>query len=320
MKPTFWKSIIIVAGVCVGAFAAYAAPLKRADVAADPVWLLHLDFDGFRPTTIGQYILAEMDKPEAKARLAVFQSMFSVDLRTQLHGATLYGTTAKPEDGVLIIYADFDADRLITFAKAMQDHQTIEHNKHVIHNWLNDGKKNKEGEPSRVYATIQGRRVIFGQRESAVTKALDVLDGTTSSLTIGNAFSGVGLPGNPNFIEGAARKMDLRDSDPKASILKFSKNVELALGEKDKQFQGRLTLEADNEEVAGHLLSIAQGVLALMKFDNSKPETVKFANSLNISQDGAHVVGSITLPASQVVEMMKEGAEQKAKEKKETKE
>jgi hypothetical protein len=322
MKPNFWKSLLAAVGICASALVATAAPLHRADIASDPTWLLHLDFDGLRPTAIGKFILSEMDKPEAKARLAVLQSIISVDLRTGLHGATLYGVSSKPEEGVLIVYADFEEDRLVNLAKAATDHQSVEHNKHTIHNWMGDSKKDKDkdkpDEPHRIYAAIAGKRVIFGQRESSVAAALDVLDGSASNLGSGSAFADLGASNTPNFIEGAARKMDLKDSDPKAAMLKFSKSLELAVGQKEQQLQGKLTLEADNEEVAGHMLAIAQGLVALMKFDTSKPEMLKFANALAITQDGPRVVGSITLPANEVVEMMKEGAERKAKEKKES--
>ena len=89
---------IILLGACLLASSGptRAATLQRGDVSADPAWLLHLDCDGLRPTAIGQYLLAEMDKPEAKAKLDAFESIFKFDLRTQLHGITLYGSSPVP--------------------------------------------------------------------------------------------------------------------------------------------------------------------------------------------------------------------------------
>src|SRR5881394_2658 len=51
-------------------FTALAGPLQRADLPAEPVWVVHVDVDGLRPTTIGQFIFGEMEKPEAQAKLA----------------------------------------------------------------------------------------------------------------------------------------------------------------------------------------------------------------------------------------------------------
>ena len=118
MKQNLLKLTLCAACLCAGGLLARAAGLQRADVIADPVWLLHLDCDALRTNALGQFVLAQMDKPEAKARLASFQTIFGFDLRSQVHGVTLYGSSQKPADSVLIIYADFDADRLMTLAKA----------------------------------------------------------------------------------------------------------------------------------------------------------------------------------------------------------
>ena len=113
-----------------------AVPLQKADVPADPMWLLHLDFDRLRPTTVGQYILSELEKPAAQAKLAAFQALFKFDLRTQLHGLTVYGLPDAPDKGVLLVYADFDAEHLATLAKAANDYQSAAHKQHTIHSWI----------------------------------------------------------------------------------------------------------------------------------------------------------------------------------------
>ena len=188
MKQNKWKFALCAAGVCASGFLAHAAPLQRADVIADPAWVLHLDCDALRPTAVGQYILSEMDKPEAEAKLLAFQSIFNLDLRSQIHGLTLYGSTAVPEDGLLLVYADFDPVRLVTLAKAANRYQSSMHNRHAIHSWIGESKQGKNGVKPRVYAAMQGSRVIFGQREDRVGQALDVLDGVMASMAKGNAF------------------------------------------------------------------------------------------------------------------------------------
>src|SRR5262249_52752656 len=152
------------------------------EVAGQPAWLVHVDFDALRPTTLGKLILAEMDKPEAQSKLEAFQSVASVDVRTQLHGATLYGAAASPEAAVLMLYSDFDSDRLVSLAQAAQDSQETKHKDHTIYNWIDDKKKANNGVRPRIYAAIHGKRVLFGQREDSVAKALDVLDGTAANL------------------------------------------------------------------------------------------------------------------------------------------
>src|SRR5438132_150999 len=57
------------------AIIASAGPLQLTDVPADPAWVVHIDCDGLRSTSIGQYLLSEMDKPQAQAKLGAIQAM-----------------------------------------------------------------------------------------------------------------------------------------------------------------------------------------------------------------------------------------------------
>src|SRR3954464_8825215 len=100
MKMNFLKVTLFACCLVAGGFTLPATQLQRADVAANSIWVLHINCDTLRPTAIGKYILAELEKPEAQAKLAVFQNVFSFDLRTQLHGLTLYSGGSTPQDGV----------------------------------------------------------------------------------------------------------------------------------------------------------------------------------------------------------------------------
>jgi hypothetical protein len=315
MSMNHWKTTLAAGCVLAAAFATVAAPLHRADVPASPAWLAHVDFDGLRPTAIGQYILSEMNKPEAKAKLAAFQAIVSLDLRTQLHGATVYSAGTAPEDGVLLIYADFDADRLVTLAKAAHDSQNNNYKEHVIYNWIDDKKKARNGVKPRVYAAIDGARVVFGQREERVAQALDVLGGVTPNLASTAALPEMGAAGDTSFLEAAANRFELLSGDPNAALFRLSKQARLQLSEAEGQLSGVLSLEAKDEEVAGHMASVAQGLIALMKLHQEKPETVKLAQDLTLKQDGSRLTVSLSMPATEAVEIMKADAARKAQKK-----
>ena len=303
MKTNILKGILLASGLATASV--FAAPLKRADAPADPAWIAHVDCDALRPTTIGQYILTETEKPEAQNKLIAFQAMCGVDLRKQLHGVTLYSAGTASEDGVLVLYADFDADRLSALAKGAKDYQSTEHNKHTISNWIDEQKRAKDGVRPRTYASIAGNRVIFGQREACVAAALDVIDGTTPSLATSKALPQLGAGDSGNFIQAAARKMDFPNSDPNAAILKMSKLARLQVGETNQQLSATLSLEAKDEEVATQIAQIAQGLLALAKMQSDKPEFVKLGNALALKQDAANVALTLALPANDVIEFFK---------------
>jgi len=315
MKINHWKATLAAGCLVAAAFTTSAAPLRRADVAANPAWIAHVDFDALRPTAIGQHILGEMNKPEAQAKLAAFQAVVNLDLRTQIHGATIYDAGAAPEDGVLLVYADFDADRLVTLAKAANDSQNNTYKQHVIYNWIDDKKKAKNGVKPRVYAAIAGARVVFGQREDRVAQALDVLDGATPSLATSTLLPELGAAGDVSFIEAAASRFDLPSADPNAAMFRLSKQGRLQLADAQGRINGVLSLEAKDDEVAGHIASIAQGLISLLKLQQDKPESAKFAQALTLKQEGPRVTISLDMPATDVVELMKADAARKAEKK-----
>ncbi|MCX6923430.1 MAG: hypothetical protein NT154_09525 [Verrucomicrobia bacterium] len=312
-----FKLSLCACGLVVAAASVQSTPLKRTDVPAEPIWVLHVDCDGMRPTAIGQFLLAEMDKPEAQAKFAAFQTIFNFDPRKQLHGLTLYSTGKAPEDGVLLVYADFDPERLVTMAKAAKDYQSTTYKQHVIQNWIDDKKKARNGVRPRVYAAIQGGRiVVFAQQEARVAQALDVLDQNAPNLAGSTLFAGLGTGDTTSYIQAAGRKMDIPDSAPNAAMLRLAKMARFQVGEAKGQVRAMLNLEADTEEVAQQMVSVGQGLLALMKLQQNNPGSVKLAEALSLKQDGAGVTASLAIPTADVIELMKADAARKAAQKK----
>ncbi len=307
---TLQKTTILTACVAVCALCAFAGPLQRSDIPADPAWLLHADFDALRPTVVGQYILAEMNKPENQNKISAFQGLFKFDLRTQLHGATLYSTGPSPQDAVALVYAGFDAAHLTTLANAAPDSKNAKYKKHVIYNWIDEKKAPRNGVKPRTYAAIAGTRVIFGQREETVQQALDVIDRTVPNLGKTGNYPGLGSPGDVSFLAGGARKIPVPASDPNAAILKMSKSVRLQIAEKDEKVSANLTLEATDADRATQMTTVAQGLVAMLKLQQ-RPEAVKLADAIALKQEGNSIILKLALPSDELISMMKAGAARK---------
>lgn len=284
---------------------ASAAPLKRSDVPAQPAWVVHVDCDGLRQTQLGQFLLGEMRKPEAQAKFAAFQVIYSFDPRQDLRGLTLYNTGTDSQDGVLIVYASFDPQRLVTLVNAAKDYQSTTYRGLVIHSWIDEKKKDQP----RVYAGIYGDRVIFGQRESAVSAALEIILGAPNLATSG-AFNQLG--DGSAYIQAAARKFELPASAPHSAVLRMCKTVRFELGENQQAVNAALALETGSEEVAGHVASVAQGLLSLIKLRTDQPGAVRLAQATKISQDGVIVAGRAALASSEIIEFLKVEAAKKA--------
>jgi len=289
---------------------AFAASIDQKDVAASPAILAHLDCDALRTSAVGQSILSQSDVQD---KLAAVAALFNFDFRTQLHGLTVYTTDAHPKDGVLIVYADFDPNRLITLAKAASGFSSTTNGSHVIYSWLGDKKKSKDSEPPRVFGAISGHRVIFGQGESQLTEALDVIDGKAPSLSGKNLLPETDS-GESILAEAVVLKFDFDTADQNAAIFKMSKSVRLKLGEVGSNMAATLRFEAKDSNTAIQISAVAQGLLAILKLQQSDPNALKLANAIAIKQDGAAVTLTLSTPSSDLIDMIKEG-QKKAAEK-----
>jgi hypothetical protein len=313
MNVNLLVTALFACGLAAAGLPAFAGPLQRADVAAEPAWIVHLDCDSLRPTAIGQYLLAEMEKPEAKAKLAEVQTMFGFDPRKQLHGLTLYSTGKAPEDGVLLVYGDFDAERLITMAKAAQDYQATPYKQHTIHNWIDDKKKPVKGVQPRVYAALErGHILVFAQQEARLAQALDVLDRASANLAASGVFPQLAASDKDSIIQAAARKLDIPDSTPNAAILRLAKAASLQVSAGQGQLRATLNLETNDPDVAQQMATVGRGLLALMKLQKDNTGSVKLAEALSLKQDGAGMVATLVIPTGEVVELMKADAARKA--------
>jgi hypothetical protein len=316
MNTNLFKAALWVCGFAAAGLPAWAAPLQQKDVPAEPAWVLHFDCDGLRPTAIGQYLLAELEKPDAQAQFAAFQTIFNFDPRKQLHGLTLYSTGQEPADGVLLVYADFDPDRLVAMVRAAKGYHSTTYKQHVIHNWLDEKKHGEDDVKPRVYAAIQGARVVvFAQQEARVAQALEVLDRAAPNLAASGVFGQWGAGGASGLLVAAARKLDLADSDPTAAFFRLAKMARLQMGEAQGQLKGTLTLEANDEGVARQMGWVGQGALALMKLQRGNPGSAKIAEALSLKQAGAVVVVSLAMPADEAIGLMKADAARKAQKK-----
>lgn len=303
MTTKLWTGMM-----CLAAGAALAGPLQRSQVAANAVWMAHLDVDKLKQTRIGQHVLAEMEKPEAKNKLAAFEAIFSFDPRRDITGITLYGTGTRPNQGILLLHGSFDTQRLITLAKAGQNYASSEHRTHVIHAWTDEKKAAAGRKDARTFAAVHGGSVVLGQTQEAVAAALDVLDNVSANLGSTGYFLDVAGTG---FLQAATRKMEVPEGQPHSAMLRQAQYLSLTAAETAGQFQLNCFAQAASPEAAQSMHQVAQGLLALASLQTNKPEAVKFAKAIHLAQSGENLTATLTLPAADVIEEMKRKAAEK---------
>jgi hypothetical protein len=306
-------SLLLSASIAV-ASAAVAAPLQRADVPANPAWVAHLDCDALRSTYAGRYLLYQMNKPEMNSNMLAFQAVFSFDIRTQLHGITVYSDAPRPKDTVVIIYAELDRPNLVALLQKGKSPQTMTNNHHVIYSWI-DPKKGPEGEDTRSYASFPDGRMVVGKSRESTLASLAVIDGAAPNLTSGKSWPELTAATPTTFLVAAARNLDFVDANASTALLKLSKSLKFRASEDDEQLHAALTLDAGDELTARQMSLVTQGFVAMLGLQKENPKTTKLTDAINVQQHGSILTATLSTPSADVIAALKAAMEKKANKK-----
>ena len=289
------------AGATAVAVLPFLTAFRRADVPGDPIWLLNLDCERLRASTVGRSLLAQLDSPLLAEPWKALEKSLGFDLRSKIQALTCYGLGRAPEDAVALVYCEVEPDRLIALARDLPDYHTAGQAPRLIHHWQNAPNDAKEGSKDRTFAAVFGHSiVIFGKKHSAVAQALEVIEQKAPNLSVSKAFSELGAPADTSLLVAGARKMEFPLPPPFDGLARLVKSAALQVGESGPQMTAKLILQADDGATSTQLLNLGQGLIALMKLDSGKPENVKFAESLMLSQEGPRVSVTLKMAARDV--------------------
>ena len=129
--------------VCLCLVAAAAAAVGRAapvDLDAVPraaVWMMHLDMDAVRESTVMRqaYERAARMHPHLEKMMQMAAGMAGMDPRKDLHGVTAYGLDTDKHNAVVIVRARANREFLEKMVRKAPDHASVEHGRHTLHRW-----------------------------------------------------------------------------------------------------------------------------------------------------------------------------------------
>ena len=303
---------VLVGSVCVLGIACTAAagPFNRADVAGDSKWVVHLDVTKLKGTQLGGYLMSELKTEQANRKFDAFQVIFGFDPRAAIDSVTLYGVNNKRGGSVALIRGKIDSERLVTLLRADESYVAHKYGQHTVHRWI-DKKKNEES-----FGGVHGSgTIIISGGRAAVEKALDVLDREVPGLTEASGLGGlasiqVGVFGL------AAAELAGTELHPSAASLKKADSVTVALSEKNGMVNADLVAMAKDAEIATQMEAVVRGVIAAgILAEEDKPELAKLARVAKVSLKDKALKLTVSYPAQDVVEFLKE---QKAKKEQET--
>ena len=108
--------------VCLAA-TSLAGPLNKQQIASGAKWLLHGDMEGLMASKVGQKIQQEAQKPGAAQILEGIKTIYGINPLTDIKSVTLYGMKVGSDDGVALIRANVDREKLVNLLKLNPDYK-----------------------------------------------------------------------------------------------------------------------------------------------------------------------------------------------------
>jgi hypothetical protein len=284
--------------------AAFASPLERKEVPADAKWLLHLDVDALRETSVGKYIFSDvLDKKLNDAKKAF--PLIGV-LIGNVQSLTAYGneTTRHDRNGVLEIKTDAESEKkLETLLQAGMAGVTQGFTVEKLD--LKDADVYKVNKDLFVHALHNGR-LLVGKSQSELEKARQVLATGTGSLTESKSFTGFGNTEHGFFLVGIAEGLgESAKMFPQAKILQMAEGGQLSIGEKEDKLNFRLALKSRDQESCNQMQQVIQGLIALVSLTQSdNKELNSFIQTLKIDKGENLLKINLSFPVSDAIKQI----------------
>lgn len=290
---------------------AVAGPLQRDQVPANAKWVLHLDFDAFKNSRLGNFLLKEVAEKElAKAKTELKLNVdFGFD---KIRSITAYGGDFDRAEasGVMLIQTQPKTqgiiEALFQLSKSVQD---------------TNGPVRKLVEGSRVLYVVHNDvfieplgtdLLLVGKSRKHIDQAGDVLAHRSPGLTAGGSFSGFAAVPNSFFFLAIAEGFNQNAPvPPQARILQMTEGGRLVLGERADKLFVNVALKAKNPDVTRQIQNVIQGMVALVALSQSaNKDLLQLTQSLQVTSEDRLVSVGFEYPIGEAIKKVREKSQE----------
>jgi hypothetical protein len=280
-----------------------AKPLNLEQVADDANWLMHVDFDSARASSIGSFIIDEIEsKSEAVERMAEVKTSYGVDPKG-FSGLTMFGS-GEHKKGIAIMSGGLDPEKMTAFARKNDTFETIRSGKDEIHS-LNQDKRHP-----MAFATLKNDVIVGGPDADYVSQGIKLAKGKGSSrgpiALLGNLRQIVEDPGFIAYVDvvkaSAHHDLDRRGM----GMAKKIKSMGIVVGEADGLLKMVAVVVAEDEETAAQMEGMANGMMAMAAL--GKDSKHRLANLLK-SQSVTRTGNTVTLQVGLAIDVIEDRIE-----------
>ncbi len=299
------KTTLAIIHVLLAATISVGTPIDKSQVSSDAKWLLHVDFDRFNSSTIGNYAV-ELLKAKIKEESKDSPASINVEnILNELNAITAYGSTFEdnPQENSVLLVSSGEKLQSIVDAYVINDELT---------NNGESGIKIVDSMPyttyliqEEVYASFpKPRLIIVSKSLNQISKALDVIDGKADDLR--RSKTPLAFHSDDGFFLLASVQglNTLANIPPQARILQKATGAQLSLGEQEENLTSRLTLTTRDETTSSQLARIVEGMVALMSFVELQDASLdELTRSIQVSSGKMHVAIDFSYPFSELTKL-----------------
>jgi hypothetical protein len=236
-----------------------AAPLDTKNVAADAKWVVHVDVDVVRDSTVVKraFETCPLLKNNSGKWFDKIRDKIGVDLRKDLHGITLYGRDTEKTHGVAIVFATVNQKLLLDKAAKAADHKVTKHGAIDIHSWT---EKHGAKSHAAAGAFYKPDVLVFARSVEGVAAAIDVLDGKSPGIADRKSPLAGRVHAGTSFL---ARAIAI-PANVRCPVLKQAESFRVSLGEHDGKSFYRAIVVMKSPEAAAQVKAITDGLKAIV--------------------------------------------------------
>jgi hypothetical protein len=283
----------------------FAGPFDPSKVAGDAKWVLHLDWDLFRKSTLGQHAIEKLVKPKLEQNEQIKKLNLSINLEN-ISSVTAYGPAFdKNGEGVLVLSTTAnvkkDLDTLVGMAAVSENEQKdfvmLQEKPFALYSFKD-----------QVYlAPNVGNAVLLAKSRELLEQAREVVIEKAESLAKAASFKDYPALADKVFFMAMAEGFnDLAGIPPQAQVLRETKGGRLALGEKDENMFVNLVFKAKDDEASTKIQQVLQGIVALVSLSQPDKEITELANNSKIASAGRNVSVDLKFPAAKAIKKIDE--------------
>jgi hypothetical protein len=265
-----------------------AAPLEKKRISADADWMIHVDYDSFNKSRLGQIIRSEIIKREIEESLKNFKEEFSFHPLDDINNITIYGQGNERQKAITLIQGRFDKSKLLESVNKNPGYSQIKYGQFDIQQWQSTktaitGDANEQ----MMFGSLYNKDlIIIGAKLSAIEHAIDVIEGKQPRAA-DSFFGNRPIHSNNTFMQAIAYNVpNIVGKNTGDLILKNTNRLALEISGNEKNIFANINLTAVSKEATEDIRKLLDGIIAYLTLaGEDKPELAELARKIQISSN-----------------------------------